>query len=314
MATDPLARRLHHVGFRTPDLDAAIERWTSLWCMTLVERDDKLALLRCTDEDYGIELIAATDAGFDHAAYELPKGMTSRDARMAILQRCGISPEHRIGPFGRPDQVRLSDPQGNGVELVEYVAPADARPYEAKLDGSAHPMHPRRVAHVNMLSENVHELVDFYTRMLGFRVSDWIGDGACWLHVDPTHHVLAFLRKEPAHFHHVAFDYIDFAAMRAQLDHVAQFDRACIWGPGRHSMAQNLFAYVRMPEDDCFVELYCDMEIVRDDHEPRQWPDDVHSSNAWGTLPPRTYFRFDDDAIRVEREQLINLGKEFIPA
>ena len=77
-------------------------------------------------------------------------------------------------------------------------------------------------------------------------------------------------------------------------------------------MARNLFAYVRMPEEHTFVELFCDMEVLRRDHEPRQWPDNVHSSNAWGTLPPRTYFRFDDEAIRIEREQLIALGREVI--
>jgi hypothetical protein len=56
------------------------------------------------------------------------------------------------------------------------------------------------------------------------------------------------------------------------------------------------------------------MEILPDDHTPRAWPDDVHSSNAWGTLPPRTYFRFDAESVRIEREQLINLGLEFVPA
>ena len=33
-----------------------------------------------------------------------------------------------------------------------------------------------------------------------------------------------------------------------------------------------------------------------------------------GTLPPRTYFRFDAESVRIEREQLINLGLEFVPA
>jgi hypothetical protein len=102
--------------------------------------------------------------------------------------------------------------------------------------------------------------------------------------------------------------------MRETLDHVAQRGRWVAWGPGRHAMAQNLFSYVRMPEEECFVELYCDMEILPDDHTPRAWPDDVHSSNAWGTLPPRTYFRFDAESVRIEREQLMQLGLEFIPA
>jgi hypothetical protein len=68
-------------------------------------------------------------------------------------------------------------------------------------------------------------------------------------------------------------------------------------------MARNLFSYFRMYEEDLFIELFADLEQLPEDHEPRQYPDDVHSSNTWGTLPPRTYFRFDEDAIQQEREQ-----------
>jgi hypothetical protein len=60
---------------------------------------------------------------------------------------------------------------------------------------------------------------------------------------------------------------------------------------------------VRIPEDDLIVELSADMEQLRPDHRPRYWEDIPHSSNVWGALPPRTYFRFDAEAIQAEREQ-----------
>ena len=50
------------------------------------------------------------------------------------------------------------------------------------------------------------------------------------------------------------------------------------------------------------VELYSDMEQLTADHEPRAWPDDAHSSNTWGILPPRSYFRFDAAAVDWERQ------------
>ena len=46
------------------------------------------------------------------------------------------------------------------------------------------------------------------------------------------------------------------------------------------------------------------MEQLEADHQPRDWPDDAHSSNTWGVLPPRSYFRFDEAAIESERESL----------
>ena len=57
------------------------------------------------------------------------------------------------------------------------------------------------------------------------------------------------------------------------------------------------------------MELYSDMEQLPPDHRPRQWADEPHSSNIWGTLPPRTYFRFDTEAIDSERGQLQALGR-----
>ena len=91
--------------------------------------------------------------------------------------------------------------------------------------------------------------------------------------------------------------------MRVALDHLAQHGRNVVWGPGRHSMAQNLFAYWRMVEEEHFIELFCDLEQLQADHEPRRFPDDPHASNAWGVLPPRSYFRFDQEAVRSELEQ-----------
>jgi hypothetical protein len=65
---------------------------------------------------------------------------------------------------------------------------------------------------------------------------------------------------------------------------------------------------VRIVEEECHVELYCDMEQIQDDHVPRVYPDDRYSSNTWGPLPPRSYFRFDPVAIEYERESLETRG------
>jgi hypothetical protein len=66
---------------------------------------------------------------------------------------------------------------------------------------------------------------------------------------------------------------------------------------------------VRIVEEECFVELYCDMEQLETEHEPRRWPDNRYSSNTWGPLPPRSYFRFDAAAVASERESLEMLGR-----
>ena len=98
--------------------------------------------------------------------------------------------------------------------------------------------------------------------------------------------------------------------MRAALDHLGRHGRWLGWGPTRHGVGGNIASYVRIVEEECFVELYCDMEQLEAEHEPRRWPDDRFSSNTWGPLPPRSYFRFDDAAVESERESLEMLALE----
>ena len=140
------------------------------------------------------------------------------------------------------------------------------------------------------------------------RLTDWLGDDAAWLHIGPEHHVMALVNKGDAHLHHFALDVVDVGQMRAALDHLARHGRWLGWGPTRHGVGGNIASYVRIVEEECFVELYCDMEILEPRHEPRQYADDRFSSNTWGPLPPRSYFRFDDAAIASERESLETMG------
>ena len=189
--------------------------------------------------------------------------------------------------------LRDADPDGNAIVLVERVIPADRTPAVARFTDELPGFHPRRLQHFNYLTADTPRMADWYERALGLGVSDWIGDGA----------VLAACRSRPSrrrlprqglsHIHHLAFELTDWGEMRVALDHLAQHRRPIAWGPGRHTMAQNLFAYCRMVEEELFVELFCDMEQLEPDHEPRFFADDPHGSNAWGILPPRSYFRFD---------------------
>jgi len=92
--------------------------------------------------------------------------------------------------------------------------------------------------------------------------------------------------------------------MRDLLDHLGRHGRWLGWGPTRHGVGGNIASYVRIVEEACFVELYCDMELLEPGHAPRVWPDNRYSSNTWGPLPPRSYFRFDEAAIASERDSL----------
>jgi catechol 2,3-dioxygenase-like lactoylglutathione lyase family enzyme len=296
-------RRIHHVCLRVQDVEAAAARWSIQFGLS--RRPDRTgrAYLACDYEPYSLELVGDSDGepGHDHTGFELARGTTLDDAA-AHLRSLKIS--HR-----RDDAaVVLHDPDGQGIELVAYEPADDPRPPVARSSAVLPGFHPRKLGHVNSLTGDVPEMVRFYCDALGMRVTDRLGDEGVWLHLSADHHTVALVGKGYPHFHHLAFELIDWGELRVALDHLAQHGRWLGWGPVRHGLGRNLAAYVRIPEEACFVELYSDMEQLEPDHRPRDWPDDAHSSNTWGILPPRSYFRFDPAAVESERQGLEALG------
>jgi catechol 2,3-dioxygenase-like lactoylglutathione lyase family enzyme len=294
-------RRIHHVCLRVAELEDAVRRWAIEFGLSERERVGDRAYLACAYEPYSLELVEADAPGADHAGFELAREVSLDDAA-AHLDALGV--EHRRDDWG----LHLADPDGFGIELLPWRPEDERRPAVARSSKALGGFHPRRLGHVNVLTADLDEMRDFYCDVLGMRVSDRLGDAGAWLRLGADHHTVALVDKGYPHFHHLAFEMTDWGELRVAFDHLAQHGRWLAWGPVRHGLGQNLCGYIRIPEEECFVELYCDMEQLEPDHEPRDWPDDVHSSNVWGILPPRSYFRFDAAAVEAERQGLEALG------
>ena len=301
-----MLRRIDHVCLRVADVDAAARRWAVQFGLVERERSSGRARLACDYESYSLELVAGDRPGADHAAYELARGFALEDAA-AHLDALGV--EHRIADGA----VHLRDPDGMGVELVPYRPAQDPRPPVARSTTTLGAFHPRKLGHVNSLTGDLAGMTAFYCDVLGMKLSDRLGDEGAWLHINADHHTVALVGKGYGHFHHLAFELTDWGEFRVALDHLAQHGRWLAWGPLRHGLGQNLAAYVRIPEEECFVELYADMEQLEAGHRTRDWPDDAHSSNTWGILPPRSYFRFDAPAVDAERQGLEAQGHPLPP-
>jgi catechol-2,3-dioxygenase len=307
-------RRIDHVCLRVADLGEAATRWCAQFGLQIRERRGDAVLLACDDEPCALELIPGSPAGFDHVAYELAPGCTLAQAR-SHLEACGAT----VTDGG--DVIQTTDADGNAVKLLAHQQPQSMLVAHARPAGDAVVGHPRKLGHVNFLTASFEEQCRFYTEALGMKLTDWLGEDGAWFHINSDHHVMALIRSRhpspespEAHFHHLAFDVVDIGQMRAALDHLGRHGRWLGWGPTRHGVGGNIASYVRIVEEECFVELYCDMEQLQAGHEPRRWPDDRFSSNTWGPLPPRSYFRFDQAAIDSERESLEMLGTPLPPA
>ena len=67
---------------------------------------------------------------------------------------------------------------------------------------------PRRLSHVLLFTRDVPKAMEFYTRVLGLRVSDYSGENVAFLHGihGSDHHMIAFARSDAPGLHHLSWD------------------------------------------------------------------------------------------------------------
>jgi catechol 2,3-dioxygenase-like lactoylglutathione lyase family enzyme len=151
--------------------------------------------------------------------------------------------------------------------------------------------YPRRLAHILMFTRDVPKAVDFYTRVLGLRLSDHSGDGIAFLHGihGSDHHMIAFARSNAPGHHHFSWDVGSVDEIGAGAMHMLGKGHSKGWGLGRHVLGSNYFHYVRDPWGS-YSEYSADIDYVPADFD---WKAGDHppedSFYAWGPNPPQDF-------------------------
>jgi catechol 2,3-dioxygenase-like lactoylglutathione lyase family enzyme len=173
----------------------------------------------------------------------------------------------------------LTDPDG---WLLRFNAVPEVEP----LDVSA-----PTLSHCTLGSPSPRGQRAYYESLL-FLLSDQLGDIFCWLRPNPIHHSVAFSASPHANIHHIAVELPDSAAFIAAIDRVVAHGGKLEFGPGRHMVGGNLFAYLR---DDYGIrwELCAEMGRLAPDRPPGLLtPEDRRRSvNTFGPPPPESFIK-----------------------
>ncbi len=129
---------------------------------------------------------------------------------------------------------------------------------------------PQKISHIVLHSPDHQEMVRFFTDILGFRISDWLGDFMCFLRCNQWHHRIALLPGPPC-LNHVAYDMLGVDDMMRGIHRLKQQGTDIRWGPGRHTAGNNTFSYFTTPAGFA-VEYTADLEEVDD----ATWEAKVH--------------------------------------
>ncbi len=290
-------KRLGHATFTTPDLDRQIDYWTQVIGLSVVERGKDHCFLATKLGHESIALERAPEQGFmRRLAFQIKPGSDLGELA-AKLNAAGIKSEMRkdISP-GVAQAIAFHDPKGTLIEIyADYGFAPD--------DESEAGISPIKFGHVAYRVNDVQKMTAFYCDMLGFRVSDWMGDHFSFLRCGIDHHAINFVRFEEEKLHHIAFELRDWGAIHDACDYLTKKKIQLVWGPIRHVVGHNIAAYHRNP-DEIRVELFAEMDVMLDEdlgyweprpwHEerplrPKIWPKDTMRSQwgfgSFGTFP-----------------------------
>jgi catechol-2,3-dioxygenase len=285
--------KIGYAGFNTLDVEAMLAYYTNVLGMGLVDRESNgTTYLRNAADHHTIVLYPSQEHGLRHIGLQIDQQQTLMEVATHLRkQNVAVEVQTDAQP-GISRQLEFADPDGNILHLY-------ARMEEAIPHPSANGIAIEKLGHIALTSHNVQRLTDFYQRVLGFRVSDWIEDFFVFLRCGFDHHTLNFFRSKRHKMHHIAFQLKDWPSIQQACDFLFQCRIPLLWGPGRHGPGHNIFTYHANP-DQQIVELFAELDLMLDEdlgwfeprpwHEtfpqrPKIWENKLETMNHWGTEP-----------------------------
>jgi len=295
-------KALLHYALEVPDQTAGETFYRSFGLETASGRDDAVHLRPAPLARESVLLYGGPRKRLHHVAFGAP-GEEYAATREAV-RRAGV--REVDPPRGAPEVgFWLRDPDGNLVNVRDEGPLAPPADPPLMLNSPGHVLRegrrgypppgmgarPRRLGHVLFFTPDVDRQLDFYTRVLGMKLSDRCQKIIAFLRCTPDHHNLAFLASRGPGFHHGSFEVgsIDEIAMGAKKMQESGWHPA--WGPGRHVIGSNFFFYIRDPWGS-FAEYFHDLDQIPEGcaWQPQDFPE-ADALYCWGPPVPEEFGR-----------------------
>jgi catechol 2,3-dioxygenase len=164
---------------------------------------------------------------------------------------------------GVPVEIRVAEKSSPNAKSVFSVVPGAPGVAAAAKRSQAPTTHPRRLAHILLFTKDVPRAIEFYTRVLGLRLSDSSEGNIAFLHGvhGSDHHLIAFARSEGSGLHHCSWDVGSVEDIGLGAMQMAGKGFTHGWGLGRHVLGSNYFHYVQDPWGS-WSEYSADIDFV----------------------------------------------------
>ena len=259
---------IRYVAYTVTDLATEAVFYTDVWGLEQIPSDDGMVWLKTQGDD-------------QHHVVRLRQGAENRvdlimlaadtcadvDALAAQVAAAGgqITREpHELKSPGGGYGFRFFTPDGLQFGISADVASGKRRDI-GRWEGV-----PVKISHIVLHSPDHKALTQWFIDVLGFKLSDWLGDFMSFLRCNSAHHRIAIL-PGPACLNHIAYDMEGVDGMMRGIHRLKLSDVDIRWGPGRHTAGNNTFSYFVTPCGFA-VEYTADLEEVDD----ATWTPTVH--------------------------------------
>jgi 2,3-dihydroxybiphenyl 1,2-dioxygenase len=249
--TSPI-REIMQVGVGVPDR----ERFEN-FCRDMLgfsasqSPDESVTYVRTDRYQHRIAARSAAKPTLSYISFDVggPQQLAEWEGKLAaegIDWRHGTEGECRERHAG--DFIEFADPDGHHLSLsYDFEIDQTPVPYTRELSVVG-------LGHVLLTVQDTQRSHDFYTRVLGFRLSDWVlideHVRLCFLRCNERHHSMAFAPCMPGkspRLQHIMFEVESLDDVMRSY-HFLRIHKAPIgMGPGRHPNCQTIHVYVQTP-------------------------------------------------------------------
>lgn len=280
---------IRYVRLGTRDLASASQYARQVVGLESARHEGRAEYFRSDARDHTLVYFEGDPA--DHTVgFEL-RDAAELEAAAALLDRADVEvhtgtadecAQRRVKSF-----VNFKDPTGNSIDLVVQPHHSGRRywpPHDTGITG---------FSHIGLCSSDPVRDEQFWTGVLGARVSDRIGPSPL-LRIDEVHHKIALFPSRKPGVQHVNHQVDSINDLMQAWYRLQAAGVRIVFGPGRHPTSGACFLYFEGPDGMVYEystgvrHITAEQEVA---YQPRQFPMDTSSFCMWGSKPDIPEFK-----------------------